>query len=130
VCLVAGILAGCAGIGGGLILNPALLELGFLQEVTAATTMFMVIFSSGASLFQHILYGNLDYAYAGAAILFTLVGALCSFAIIRAMRKLGRNSILVLILAVFILTGSILSPVFGLIISYRDENWWVVEGIC
>ena len=41
-----GICGGCLGIGGGMIFNPLLLELGMLPTVSSATGMYLVMFSS------------------------------------------------------------------------------------
>eukprot|EP01018_Ginkgo_biloba_P011361 Gb_25479 [translate_table: standard] len=64
VALFAGILGGMLGIGGGMLINPFLLQMGTPPQVTAATCAFMVFFSSSMSVAQFSLLASapLDYA--------------------------------------------------------------------
>ncbi|KAK2990994.1 hypothetical protein RJ640_005476 [Escallonia rubra] len=55
--LLAGLLGGVFGIGGGMLISPLLLQLGIAPEVTAATCSFMVFFSSSMSAFQYLMLG-------------------------------------------------------------------------
>ncbi|KAJ1380053.1 Transmembrane protein, partial [Sesbania bispinosa] len=55
--LLAGILGGVFGIGGGMLISPLLLHVGIAPEVTAATCSFMVFFSSTMSALQYLLLG-------------------------------------------------------------------------
>jgi len=48
--LIAGTLAGLLGIGGGMVINPLLLELGMKPTVVASTTGFTILFTSSLSL--------------------------------------------------------------------------------
>ena len=48
--LTAGMLAGMLGIGGGMVINPLLLELGMKASVVASTTGFTILFTSSLSL--------------------------------------------------------------------------------
>jgi uncharacterized membrane protein YfcA len=62
--LVAGVGAGLLGIGGGLVLNPFMLTLGVDPQVSAATSSFIILSTSGIALLQfglsHLL--NVEYA--------------------------------------------------------------------
>ena len=46
---VAGIGAGLLGIGGGMIINPVMIDLGFLAEVSAAISGFSVLWTSSST---------------------------------------------------------------------------------
>jgi len=48
--MLAGTLAGMLGIGGGMVINPLLLELGMKPTVVASTTGFTILFTSSLSL--------------------------------------------------------------------------------
>jgi len=48
--IIAGTLAGMLGIGGGMVINPLLLELGMKPTVVASTTGFTILFTSSLSL--------------------------------------------------------------------------------
>ncbi|KAG0470922.1 hypothetical protein HPP92_017622 [Vanilla planifolia] len=58
--LLSGILGGLFGVGGGLLINPFLIHAGVPPQVTAATTSFMVLFSSSMSLVQFLILGMKD----------------------------------------------------------------------
>jgi len=57
---VCGLLAGCLGIGGGLVLSPLLLELGFFPAVASAISGMAVLVTSTSALFA---YGLSDKVY-------------------------------------------------------------------
>lgn len=59
--VVAGMLATMTGIGGGLIILPILLTLGVPALQVAATTGFIVMFSSCLSLLQTIFMRTVDW---------------------------------------------------------------------
>lgn len=59
--IVAGTLAGLLGIGGGMVINPLLLELGMKPTVVASTTGFTILFTSSLSLAQTILHGDIAF---------------------------------------------------------------------
>ncbi|CAO1944807.1 unnamed protein product, partial [Urochloa humidicola] len=54
---VTGALSGLFGIGGGLLLNPVLLQIGINPQTAAATSSFMVLFCASMSMVQFILLG-------------------------------------------------------------------------
>ncbi|KAG6543242.1 hypothetical protein Mapa_015323 [Marchantia paleacea] len=70
--LVAGVLGGMLGIGGGMIINPLLFTVGMLPQVTAATCASMVFFSSSMSVLQYWLMGRIPIHYA------VISGVLCA----------------------------------------------------
>lgn len=57
----AGYLGGLLGVGGGNLIVPALVWLGFDPKKASATTSFIVIFSSFAGFLGHISLGNIDH---------------------------------------------------------------------
>merc|ERR1719163_956132 len=56
--------AGLLGVGGGMILGPIFNELGFLPQVSSATSTLMVLFMSSATVGQFVVFGMLDMKYA------------------------------------------------------------------
>ncbi|KAK1602686.1 hypothetical protein QYE76_007863 [Lolium multiflorum] len=48
--LLTGVMSGLFGIGGGLLLNPVLLQIGVPPKTASATTMFMVLFCASMSI--------------------------------------------------------------------------------
>jgi uncharacterized membrane protein YfcA len=63
-----GVMAGLLGIGGGLIIVPALLLLfphigiapDIAMQVALATSLSCIILTSGSSALNHLRYGNID----------------------------------------------------------------------
>ncbi|CAH9082376.1 unnamed protein product, partial [Cuscuta europaea] len=55
--LLAGVLGGAFGIGGGMLISPFLIRWGIPPQITAATCSFMVLFSSTMSVAQYLLLG-------------------------------------------------------------------------
>jgi hypothetical protein len=59
---VAGFIGGLLGVGGGNIVVPALVLLGFEPKRASATTAFVVIFSSLSGFLGHLTLAGMDYA--------------------------------------------------------------------
>jgi len=57
---ICGLLAGCLGIGGGLVLSPLLLELGFYPPVASSISGMAVLVTSTSSL---LVYGLAKKVY-------------------------------------------------------------------
>jgi uncharacterized membrane protein YfcA len=57
---VAGFLGGLLGVGGGNFIVPFLMFLGFNAKNAAATTAFIVIFSSLSGFLAHVSLGNIN----------------------------------------------------------------------
>jgi uncharacterized membrane protein YfcA len=55
-----GVGAGTLGIGGGMIINPVLLSMGFLTEVAAGVAGFSVLFTSSSTTSQFAIAGAID----------------------------------------------------------------------
>ncbi|KAL4201761.1 hypothetical protein AMTRI_Chr02g217710 [Amborella trichopoda] len=96
VAFSSGVLGGLFGIGGGMIINPALLQIGISLQVTAATCSFMVLFSSSMLAVLYLLLGlqPLDHALCFAAMCFfsSLLGLLL---VQSAIQKYGRVSLII-----------------------------------
>ncbi len=59
---IAGYIGGLLGVGGGNFIVPALIWIGFEPRKAAATSGFIVIFSSLAAFWGHVLIGNVNLA--------------------------------------------------------------------
>ena len=62
---LAGFLGGLLGVGGGNIVVPALVALGFDPKKASATTSFVVIFSSLTGFLGHLSLAGMDYGLLG-----------------------------------------------------------------
>jgi uncharacterized protein len=72
----AGYLGGLLGVGGGNIIVPVLVWLGFDPKKAAATTAFIVVFSSLAGFFGHAAMGAVDWNLLAFAAVGSVAGAL------------------------------------------------------
>ncbi|KAJ7538545.1 hypothetical protein O6H91_11G053800 [Diphasiastrum complanatum] len=114
IALVTGILGGMLGIGGGMIINPILLEIGMLPQVAAATSALLVFFSSSLSVVQFWLMGRIPIEY--ATIFATLCFAFSGLGLLilqRAITKYGRASLIVFCLSFVMGLSAILMAFFG-----------------
>ncbi|KAK8955375.1 hypothetical protein KSP40_PGU015141 [Platanthera guangdongensis] len=110
-CLVgvlAGMVGGLLGLGGGFILGPLFLELGIPPQVSSATATFAMTFSSSMSVIEYYLLKRFPVPY---ALYFVLVATAAAFIGQHAVRKLinilGRASLIIFILAFTIFVSAI-----------------------
>uniref|UniRef100_A0A0D9V6L2 Sulfite exporter TauE/SafE family protein n=1 Tax=Leersia perrieri TaxID=77586 RepID=A0A0D9V6L2_9ORYZ len=98
--LLTGVMSGLFGIGGGLLLNPVLLQIGVPPKTASSTTMFMVLFCASMSMVQFIILGVdgivIPLVYAFTCFVASIVGLVV---IERAIRKSGRVSLIVFVVA-------------------------------
>ncbi|KAI4380919.1 hypothetical protein MLD38_007052 [Melastoma candidum] len=98
--LLAGIVGGLLGLGGGFIMGPLFLELGIPPQVSSATATFAMIFSSSMSVVEYYLLKRFPVPYALYFISVATVAALVGQQIIRRLIiVLGRASLIIFVLA-------------------------------
>ncbi|XP_047152776.1 sulfite exporter TauE/SafE family protein 3-like [Vigna umbellata] len=106
--IMAGMVGGLLGLGGGFILGPLFLELGIPPQVASATSTFSMVFSSSMSVVQYYLLDRFPVPYASY---FALVATLAAFAGQHVVRRiivvLGRASIIIFILALTIFISAL-----------------------
>ncbi|MEQ9716034.1 MAG: sulfite exporter TauE/SafE family protein [Candidatus Asgardarchaeum sp.] len=74
--IIAGLVSGVAGVGGGIIKVPALiLLLGVPPHVAIATSSFMIVFTATSAALTHFLIGNVVVDAAEYCIIGALIGA-------------------------------------------------------
>lgn len=71
----AGFVAGLLGIGGGFIIAPMLMELGYPTKKAAATTAFIVTFSSFSGFLGHVAEGHIDLTLAALTLVAVIAGS-------------------------------------------------------
>ena len=114
MCMIAGILAGLLGIGGGMVKGPLMLEMGVLPQTTAATASFMILFTSSCTTLQFLILGMLPSDF---AIWYGFVGFVSSYVgqVIMGhfVSKYGRVSYIILSIAVVIAGSTLLMGITG-----------------
>lgn len=106
--IIAGIVGGLLGLGGGFILGPLFLELGVPPQVASATSTFAMVFSSSMSVVQYYLLKRFPIPYASYFFLVATLAAFTGQHVVRKLVKLlGRASLIIFILALTIFVSAI-----------------------
>jgi uncharacterized membrane protein YfcA len=71
----AGFMGGLLGLGGGFIIAPLLMWMGYKTKEAAATTAFVVTVSSFSGYFGHMAGGHINWAITIPVILAVIVGS-------------------------------------------------------
>ncbi|XP_024515365.1 sulfite exporter TauE/SafE family protein 3 isoform X2 [Selaginella moellendorffii] len=112
--VLAGVVGGLLGIGGGMILAPLFLELGIIPQVTSATTTFIVVFSSSMSVVEFYLLGRLPVRFAAYFTTLCGIAALVGLHATKLfIRRYGRTSFIIFILAAIIGSSAIILGIIG-----------------
>ncbi|XP_039131136.1 sulfite exporter TauE/SafE family protein 3-like [Dioscorea cayenensis subsp. rotundata] len=119
--ILAGIVGGFLGLGGGFILGPLFLELGVPPQVASATSTFAMTFSSSMSVIQYYLLDRFPVPYAAYFVFLATVAAFTGQHIVRKLIVLlGRASLIIFILALTIFISAI--SLGGVGIAYMVEK--------
>lgn len=122
ICSGAGMCAGMFGIGGGIVKGPLMLEMGVDPQVSSGTAAFMIFFTAGAATVSFALFGLLQKDYAifffTFGLIFTYIGQVVSE---HAIKKLGRSSIIVFLIASIIIASTCLMGIEG--VHNVHETW-------
>ncbi len=70
-----GFLGGMLGIGGGFVFAPVLMALGYKTKEAAATTAFVVTFSSFSGYLGHVAEGNMNWPLTIVLVLAVIIGS-------------------------------------------------------
>ena len=125
--LLAGVLAGLLGIGGGMVMSPTLLTLGVPAMSLGATSGFFVVQTSFISLFQSILYGDVPFKDQAFFFGISLIGSFAvSFFLTWLVKKLQRPSIILIALFGVLMLSVITTPIFE-IVNNHDNFGRMVE---
>ncbi|PON67679.1 Transmembrane protein TauE-like [Parasponia andersonii] len=132
--IVAGMVGGLLGLGGGFILGPLFLELGIPPQVASATSTFAMVFSSSMSVVQYYLLKRFPVPYASY---FVLVATIAAFTGQHVVRKiiavLGRASIIIFILALTIFISAISLGGVGIanmVEKMENQEYMGFENFC
>lgn len=130
--LIAGVLAGLLGLGGGMVMSPALLQLGMDPQVLAATVGFFVVQTSFITLFQSVMYGDVTQKELVFFLIIAFVGSYgVSWVLNRMVRKYKRPSLILMTLCFVLLLSLVVMPVFSVYKSIdRPEEMLTFHSIC
>ncbi|XP_077219685.1 sulfite exporter TauE/SafE family protein 3-like [Tasmannia lanceolata] len=132
--ILAGVVGGLLGLGGGFILGPLFLELGIPPQVSSATSTFAMTFSSSMSVVEYYLLKRFPVPY---ALYFMFVAAVAAFVGQHVVRKmiilLGRASLIIFILAFTIFVSAISLGGVGIsnmIYKIESKAYMGFENLC
>ena len=126
-----GVLAGSLGIGGGIIMNPVLLQLGYHPEIAAAISSFLVLFTSLSTSSQFLIVGAFDFNYAFVIFIFSALGSfLGNLVIMKLLRKYNRPSLIVWILFFLLLLSLLILPPVGFMKILEQKSYLTFGSPC
>ncbi len=73
--LLVGFVAGLLGIGGGFLFVPVLMAMGYPTKQAAATSSFVVVFSSFSGFAGHVAEGHYDWKIMSIGLLAVIIGS-------------------------------------------------------
>ncbi|KAG0543380.1 hypothetical protein BDA96_02G185700 [Sorghum bicolor] len=106
--ILAGLIGGLLGMGGGFIMGPLFLELGIPPQVSSATATFTMMFSSSMSVVEYYLLHRFPVPYAAYFTGVAFVAAITGQHFVRKLIAwLGRASLIIFILASMIFVSAL-----------------------
>lgn len=121
--MIAGLLGGLLGIGGGMILGPLLLEIGMKSKAVATTSAAAVFLTASSAVVQFVVLDALLYDYAiwffGFGLIATFVGqTLINYLV----KKYKRGSFIVISIAAVIALATVMLVISGVIKTIEDAE--------
>ncbi|MBN2076454.1 MAG: sulfite exporter TauE/SafE family protein [Dehalococcoidales bacterium] len=106
--LATGVISGFVGLGGGFIMTPALIILGFPAHYAVGTSILWVMGNSIIGTFRHRHLGNVDFKLGGIMIVFLLCGVELGVRAITAAKNAGlaETSVLLVTICSLLVVGS------------------------
>jgi len=130
----AGTLAALCGIGGGMIMGPLLLGLGFLPQVQSATTATTLFVLSTSTCLAFLVAGTAQLDYALWLAFMTGLGAVFGKAVIGwIVKRFRRPSIIMFLLGGIITASVVVMVITGTIDVINDiqhGNDMFFRGLC
>ncbi|XP_078439163.1 sulfite exporter TauE/SafE family protein [Wolffia australiana] len=132
--VIAGVVGGLLGLGGGFILGPLFLELGIPPQVSSATATFAMTFSSSMSVVEYYLLRRFPVPYALYFVAVATGAALIGqHAVRRLIIILGRASLIIFILSFTIFVSAISLGGVGIsnmVRKIQNHEYMGFENLC
>lgn len=127
---VCGALAGCLGIGGGLVLSPLLLELGFYPAVASGISGMAVLVTSTSALFAYGLSEKVYWQFVFLLMPLTFLSTLAGKILIdRYAERTNQQSVIIWSVVVFLQLCLIMLATRG-IIELVDDPSFEFSSLC
>ncbi|KAK9058859.1 hypothetical protein SSX86_023703 [Deinandra increscens subsp. villosa] len=132
--VLAGLVGGLLGLGGGFIMGPLFLELGVPPQVSSATATFAMTFSSSMSVVEYYLLKRFPVPYAAYFLLVATIAAFVGQHVVRRLIIiLGRASLIIFILAFTIFVSAISLGGVGIVDmigKFERHEYMGFENLC
>lgn len=132
--IMAGLVGGLLGLGGGFILGPLFLELGIPPQVSSATATFIMMFSSSMSVVEYYILKRFPIPYAAYLFGVCVIAALMGQHIIRKLvLLLGRASLIIFCLAFMIFMSAWIMGGVGInkvVHEIKNGAYMGLENLC
>mmetsp|Transcript_2659 Transcript_2659/g.3119 ORF Transcript_2659/g.3119 Transcript_2659/m.3119 type:complete len:451 (+) Transcript_2659:285-1637(+) len=133
--MIAGFISGAVGLSGGILFTPLFLDFGIAPSVASGTSMYMAMFATLSSSILFIFGGFIIYDFAFWLAFFAIIGTAAGITVIgNAVKKSGKSSILVFLLAFVILVSCVGEGATGVLDTIKKindhENLWKFHSYC
>lgn len=123
--ILTGLITSIFGLGGGILKNPIMLELGIIPEVSVATSSFAILFTVSSTALQFWIFGLLPMDYSIAFLFVGFVGAFVGQIVVHVLLKDDdKPRFLILVLGILIIITTAAAFGYGLyqaISDFRDD---------
>lgn len=127
--LFCGALASALGIGGGVLYNPLLLSIGVNPQVASASGMYILFYNTLATVLQLVIANRLYILWALFLGVFVMCFSVIGITVVmRQVKKTGRQSVLVMLLAGLIGISAVVIPVFAFMM--KPPGLWSFGRVC
>lgn len=120
---MAGAVAAVVGIGGGMIYIPMLLIIGYPPFVASSTSMLMVMYAAASNFISYTIAGHMNLPYGFWLALWTVLGVIVGVTVAnKVVKKTGRQSIFIILLAGVLIIGIIFCVIFNTLDTISEVN--------
>lgn len=127
-----GFVTGFVGLSGASLLNPIMLEMDLIPEISSSTTISMIIVNSISMLVDYSVNGGLKWDYGLILAFCTFIGSFVGIQLIRKqIRKVKRQSYIVFSLSAMLALGNLANlgkGVWDIIRNIHDDVDMMVFG--
>ncbi|RZC81104.1 hypothetical protein C5167_043672, partial [Papaver somniferum] len=132
--VLAGMVGGLLGLGGGFILGPMFLQIGVPPQVASATASFAMMFSSSMSVIEFYLLKRFPIPYAAYFLAVAIVAAAAGQYVVRKLIiALGRASLIVFLLVTLFFVSAFLLGGVGIsnmVRQIQHKEYMGFENLC
>ncbi|KAH9714335.1 Sulfite exporter TauE/SafE family protein 3 [Citrus sinensis] len=132
--IMAGVVGGLLGLGGGFILSPLFLELGIHPQVSSATAIFVMTFASSISIVEYYLLKGFPLPYAIYFFAVATIAAIVGQYVVRKLINIfARASIIIFTLSFTIFVSALTLGGVGLakmIKRIEHKEYMGFDSIC